>query len=262
MVAEDAARGGPPPPVTRDRRGSRSTPSRGKSGDESLSTAADEPAARRIQRGYAAWARVYDWFARATASVGGVRAGGVRALDLDPGDTVVEFGCGPGVNFPALREAVGPTGRVVGVDLTGAMLDRARALVERRGWENVEFVRGDATVPPVRSADAVLATFVTSLFPDPYAVVSDWCGVADSVVVAAFAPRGTRPANAALSAFARLNGRLFDAGGGDPLDQLDARTAAAHRALADNAEAVTEDRYLFGTIGVCAGHGCANDRRE
>nr|WP_049908922.1 methyltransferase domain-containing protein [Halorubrum saccharovorum] len=270
MVAEDASRGGPRPLVTRDRRRpqSRSAASRSRSeggsrsGGESDPEHDDEPAVHRIQRGYAAWARVYDWFARATASVGGVRAGGVRALDLDPGDTVVEFGCGPGVNFPALREAVGPTGRVVGVDLTGAMLDRARALVERRGWENVEFVRGDATVPPVRSADAVLATFVTSLFPDPYAVVSDWCGVADSVVVAAFAPRGTRPANAALSAFARLNGRLFDAGGGDPLDQLDARTAAAHRALADNAEAVTEDRYLFGTIGVCAGHGCANDRRE
>jgi len=60
----------------------------------------DEPAAHRIQRAYAVRARVYDWFARATASVGGVRAGCVRALDLDPGDTVVEFGCGPGSTFP------------------------------------------------------------------------------------------------------------------------------------------------------------------
>jgi len=69
-----------------------------------------------------------------------------------------------------------------------------------------------------------------------------------------------RPANAALSAFARLNGRLFDAGGGDLLDQLDARTAAAQRALADTAETVTEERYLFGTITMCAGYGCAGDR--
>jgi ubiquinone/menaquinone biosynthesis C-methylase UbiE len=126
--------------------------------------------AARIQRGYAAWARAYDWFARATASVGGVRAGCVRALDLDPGDTVVEFGCGPGVNVPVLREAVGPTGRVVGVDITGAMLDRARGLSERRGRERVEFVRGDAADPPIRSADAGLATFVTSLSPAPSAV--------------------------------------------------------------------------------------------
>jgi len=155
---------------------------------------------------------------------------------------------------------VGPTGHVVGVDITGAMLDRARGMTERRGWENVSFVQADATDPPIRSADAVLATFVTSLFPDPYAAVSGWCELADSVVIAAFAPRGSRPANAALSAFARLNGRLFDAGGGDPLDQLDARTAAAQRALADTAETVTEERYLFGTITMCAGYGCAGDR--
>ncbi len=217
---------------------------------------------RRIQRGYAAWARVYDWFARATTSVGGVRADCVRALDLAPGDTVVEFGCGPGVNVPALRDAVGPTGHVVGVDITGAMLDRARALAERRGWENVEFVQGDAADPPICSADAVLATFVTSLFPDPYAVVAHWCDVADSVLVAAFAPRGSRPANAALSAFARLNGRLFDANGGDPLAQLDARTEAAQRALADEMRTVREERYLFGTITVCAGHRRAGDRQE
>ncbi|EMA64646.1 methyltransferase type 11 [Halorubrum lipolyticum DSM 21995] len=249
--------------MTRDRRRSRPRPrgraSETRSEGASPSAAADEPAVRRIQRGYAAWARVYDWFARATSSVGGVRAGCVRALDLDPGDTVVEFGCGPGVNVPALREAVGPTGRVVGVDVTGAMLDRARALAGRRGWENVAFVQGDATDPPIRSADAVLATFVTSLFGDPYAVVSDWCDIADSVVVAAFAPRGSRPANAALSAFARLNGRLFDLTGGDPLDRLDARTRAAGRAIVDNAATVTEERYLFGTITVCAGHRLGDD---
>ncbi len=189
-----------------------------------------------------------------------MRAGCVRALDLDPGDTVVEFGCGPGVNVSALREAVGPTGRVVGVDLTGAMLDRARGLAQRRGWQNVEFVRGDATDAPIRSADAVLATFVTSLFPDPYTVVSDWCELADTVVIAAFAPRGSRPANAALAAFARLNRRLFDVEGSDPLDRLDERTAAARRALEERAETVTEERYLFGTITTCAGHGFADGR--
>ncbi len=270
-MAEDAPRRGPRPVVTRDRRRPRSRSAASRSaagtgearpGGDPPAAADDERVARRIQRGYGAWARVYDWFARATASVGGVRAGCVRALDLDPGDTVVEFGCGPGVNAPALREAVGPTGRVVGVDITGAMLDRARGLAERRGWENVAFVRGDATDPPVRSADAVLATFVTSLFPDPYAVVSDWCDLADGVVVAAFAPRGSRPANAALAAFARLNGRLFDLDSDDPLERLDARTAAAGRALADRTGTVSEERYLFGTITVRAGHGSSGDRRE
>ena len=208
---------------------------------------------RRVRRSYDAWARVYDWFARATASVGGVRAACVRALDLAPGDTVVEFGCGPGVNLPALREAVGPAGRVVGVDVSPRMLDRAAGLVERRGWENVSLVEADAERPPVAAADGVLATFVTSLFPDPYAVVRRWCDVADAVVVAAFAPEGSRPANAALRAFVRLNGRLFDARTSDPLALLSDRTAAARRAL-DDAAAVREGhRRLFGTIVIEAG---------
>ncbi len=210
--------------------------------------------ANRVRRSYAAWARVYDWFARATASVGGVRAGCVDALGLEAGDTVVEFGCGSGANLPALREAVGPEGRVVGVDLTPAMLDRASGLVERRGWENVSLVCGDATDPPVRSVDGVLATFVTSLFPDPYAVVSEWCELASDVVVAGFAPGSNRAANAGLWAFARLNGRLFDAGSRDPLDRLAERTAASCRALEDRLSAVERERRLFGTISVCAGH--------
>jgi len=209
--------------------------------------------ARRIQRDYGTWAPLYDWFARATASVGGVRAGCVRALDLEPGDTVVDFGCGPGVNLPALREAVGPEGRVVGVDLTGPMLDRARRRVRRRGWENVELVRADATDPPIRDVDAALSTFVTSLFADPYAVVSRWCDIADRVAIANFAPRGSAPANAALRAFATLNARLFDVESGDALRQLDERTAASRRALEDRMDAVARDTYVLGTIELNAG---------
>lgn len=217
---------------------------------------------RAIQRSYGTWSRVYDWFARATASVGGVRVGCVRALDLEPGDTVVEFGCGPGVNIPALREAVGPAGHVVGVDLTGPMLDRARRLVERRGWRNVSLVRGDATTPPVGRADAVLATFVTSLFPNSGAVVGDWCDLADSVVVAGFAPAGGPVANALLRAFVGLNARLFDAGAGSPLSQLAERSAAVRRALADNMAVRERDEYVLGTIVVHVGHAADYGREN
>lgn len=224
----------------------------------------DEPAAggdpesdprrlRRIRRGYDAWARVYDRFARATASVGRVRAACVDALDLAPGDTVVEFGCGPGVNVPALRDAVGPTGRVVGVDISPRMLERATGLVERRGWENVSLVEADAERPPVAAADGVLATFVTSLFRDPYAVVSRWFEAADAVVLAAFVPEGNRAANAALRAFVALNGRLFDARTDDPAGRLAERTAAARHALDDHAAVRERGRHIFGTIAVEAG---------
>ena len=241
-MTRDGARGGRAP--------SREEPG-GVAPDEAPES--DSGRLRRIREGYDAWARVYDWFARATASVGGVRAACVDALALAPGDTVVEFGCGPGVNLPALRDAVGPTGRVVGVDVSPRMLGRAARLVDRRGWENVALVEADAERPPIAAADGVLATFVTSLFPDPYAVVSRWCGLADAVVLAAFVPEGDRAANAALRAFVRLNGRLFDARTDDPLRRLADRTAAARRALDDRAAVRERERRLFGTIVVEAG---------
>ncbi|WP_049979329.1 class I SAM-dependent methyltransferase [Halolamina rubra] len=209
---------------------------------------------RRIRESYRRWARLYDWFARATTDVGGVRAACVDALELDPGDTVVEFGCGPGPNLPALREAVGPSGRVVGVDVTDRMLDRARRLVARRGWANVSLVQADAATPPIESADAVLSTFVTSLFPDPEVVVREWCGLADTVVLASFAPRGNRLANATLWAFTRLSTELFDASGTDALAQLDRRTAAARSGLEASMKQVESETYVFGTITVSAGY--------
>ncbi|MDB9279786.1 methyltransferase domain-containing protein [Halorubrum ezzemoulense] len=243
-MAEDPAGGRRRRLVTRDRDGDSVV-----AGDPET----DPRRLRRIRRGYDAWARVYDWFARATASVGGVRAACVRALDLAPGDTVVEFGCGPGVNLPALRDAVGPSGRVVGVDVSPRMLNRAAGLVERHDWGNVSLVEGDAERPPVAAADGVLATFVTSLFADPYRVVSRWCDLADAVVVAAFVPEGNGAANAALRAFVAVNGRLFDARGDDPLGRLAERTAAARRALDDGAAVRERDQRLFGTIAVETG---------
>jgi ubiquinone/menaquinone biosynthesis C-methylase UbiE len=65
-------------------------------------------------------------------------------LNARPGDRVLEIGCGTGRNFPFLREAVGPTGKVYGVDLSSGMLRRARELCERKQWTNVELTQCDA----------------------------------------------------------------------------------------------------------------------
>lgn len=64
----------------------------------------------------------------------------VDALGLRPGDTVVEIGCGTGLNFSLLQKAVGPDGKIIGVDISDAMLDRARARVRAAAWRNVELV--------------------------------------------------------------------------------------------------------------------------
>ena len=65
-------------------------------------------------------------------------------LELKPGDRVLEIGCGTGRNLPHLRDAVGPTGRVIGVDLSAGMLERSRELCARHHWRNVELVQCDA----------------------------------------------------------------------------------------------------------------------
>lgn len=90
-----------------------------------------------------------------------------RALRLRPGDTVVEIGCGTGLNFALLHEAVGEAGRVVGVDMTDAMLDGARARVDAKGWRNVDLVRADAASYEFpEGAGGILSTFALTLVPE------------------------------------------------------------------------------------------------
>lgn len=67
----------------------------------------------------------------------------IAALTLKPGDSVVELGCGTGLNFVYVQRAIGSEGKIIGVDLTDAMLDVARERVAREGWTNVELVQAD-----------------------------------------------------------------------------------------------------------------------
>src|ERR1700728_1907472 len=68
----------------------------------------------------------------------------VRALGLRAGDSVVDVACGTGLNFPLIEKVIGPGGRIVGVDLTDAMLARAQDRIETNGWSNVSLVQADA----------------------------------------------------------------------------------------------------------------------
>src|SRR6266446_1164386 len=74
----------------------------------------------------------------------GFRRKAVDRLDLKPGDRALEIGCGTGRNLPFLQQAVGPTGRVYGVDFSPGMLAKARKLRERQEWSNVELIECDA----------------------------------------------------------------------------------------------------------------------
>jgi demethylmenaquinone methyltransferase/2-methoxy-6-polyprenyl-1,4-benzoquinol methylase len=101
------------------------------------------------------------------------RRRGVEALGLRPGDTVLEVAVGTGRNLPYLVDAVGPSGTVIGVDLSPGMLREAGKMVERRGWSNVELREADATGLELgRDLDAIFFSLAWSVIPDPVAALS------------------------------------------------------------------------------------------
>src|SRR5437762_14045033 len=68
----------------------------------------------------------------------------VQALGLRAGDSVIDIACGTGLNFPLIEEVIGPDGRIVGVDLTDAMLAQAQDRIDTNGWSNISLVQTDA----------------------------------------------------------------------------------------------------------------------
>jgi SAM-dependent methyltransferase len=96
---------------------------------------------RRRYNRLAPWYRAFEWILWLPQ---GIRDRAVRKLQLQHGDIVLEVGCGTGRNLPYFEAAVGPSGHVLGVDLSEGMLSRARALCERRSWNNVTLTRTDA----------------------------------------------------------------------------------------------------------------------
>lgn len=141
-------------------------------GDHSEGGALGPDAVRDL---YDRLAPVYDAVAAAydLAGAGRFHRRAVQALGLRPGDTVVDLGCGTGSNFPYLVEAIGPTGRVIGVDLSQGMLARARRRARRHGWSNIELVEADVrTFGFPRPSHGVVAAYALEMVPEHDAVIA------------------------------------------------------------------------------------------
>jgi SAM-dependent methyltransferase len=91
---------------------------------------------------------------------------------LRPGETVVDLGCGGGLDVLLASPKVGPTGKAIGIDMTSEMIDRARRNAAKQGVTNVEFhlARIESLPLPDASVDCIVSNCVINLAPDKSAV--------------------------------------------------------------------------------------------
>lgn len=91
-----------------------------------------------------------------------------QAADLQPGERVLDLGSGAGSDVFRAASAVGPSGLVIGVDMTPEMIARARRIAAEREYANVEFRLGDIESLPIQDAsvDVILSNCVLNLVPD------------------------------------------------------------------------------------------------
>ncbi|MFV0389321.1 MAG: arsenite methyltransferase [Pyrinomonadaceae bacterium] len=95
--------------------------------------------------------------------------------EIKKGDTVIDLGSGAGNDCFVARAETGETGKVIGIDFTPAMIEKARQNAESRGVVNVEFRQGDIETMPVSddSADVVVSNCVLNLVPNKNAVFAE-----------------------------------------------------------------------------------------
>ena len=95
--------------------------------------------------------------------------------DIQSGETVLDLGSGAGFDCFIAGQAVGPEGKVIGIDMTEAMLSRARATAEKMGLKQVEFRHGLIEEVPVpdASVDVVISNGVINLSSNKYGVFQE-----------------------------------------------------------------------------------------
>ncbi len=136
---------------------------------------AAEPGLRSVARRYRLLAGVYDRAPLDCLAHARARRRAIELLRLRPGQIVIDVACGTGANLSMLSQRVGDGGRVIGLDYSEDMLDRAR--VKARAWSNIAVVRLDAAhlsterlrqadlLDSEQEVDAALCTLGLSVIP-------------------------------------------------------------------------------------------------
>jgi len=150
----------------------------------------------------------------------------VAKLELRPGEAVLDVACGTGLSFPLLREGVGETGRIVGVELSPDMLALARERCVREGWRNVTLIESAMETADLQGpVDAILFNFTHDVLRSPAALERILAAARPGTRVAVagmkLAPWWLAPLNAVVRAQARPYMTTFE-GLARPWDLLEA----------------------------------------
>jgi len=174
----------------------------------------------------------------------------VERLDLPPNSDVLDVGCGTGASALPAAQVVGPNGSVIGVDLAGRLLDRARDKAKALGLSNVKFRCADMTSLgyPNGHFDTVVSVFSIFFVPDMEGLVRElWrmVGPGGKLAVTTWGPRIFEPAYTRwLAAIKRERQDLHSAF--NPWDRI-TDIESVRRLLRDggvsNAEVVAEDGF-------------------
>ena len=102
-----------------------------------------------------------------------VRREAVARLNLQPGATVLDVGCGTGLSFELLRKAIGPSGHIVGIEQCPEMLGKAHERVASHGWRHISLIQAPAESAAVRGkADAAIFHFTHDVLRRPDAIAN------------------------------------------------------------------------------------------
>jgi len=175
-----------------------------------------------------------------------IRRHAVERLQLQPGQCVLDLGCGTGMSLGLLQHAVGPQGRVVAVDQCPEMIALARSRVQLEGWDNVELLCAeveDAALPA--QADAAIFHLVHDILQSPRAVEHVLQHLKPGARIAATGLKWTAPWlapwNALVGLFAAQSITNFD------------RLAAPWQPLLDHGAELQVESVLMGTLYVASG---------
>ncbi len=123
-----------------------------------------------------------EWFMGIPESVVDSMAGTGNPFSLgalQPGEKVIDIGCGAGIDSFIAAKMVGDSGQVVGIDMTPAMLQKAKTSAVEAGFKNVEFREGYGEALPISDgwADVIISNGVLNLMPDKNAALQEMARV-------------------------------------------------------------------------------------